>query len=210
MEIKIIDESERKQLFWIRYETGKRRKYVLHTMEQSLGYTLISDPRETRKKAFANFPSSGSPPYARGRKDMKFSQDVSDETILMKLTNIFFMMEPLSPAFPVQENSLKEIGDFVIGTCEGFLGSQLIQVHGLRKVREGEINIWGLPPGKTETWGVFLNWDQSTSKAQGYSVGLKSVKGSFQRCKRENLSQISCPEDVAMWASTLLRLESLI
>lgn len=209
MEIKIIDESESKQLFWIKFETDGRRKYVLHTMGQQLGYTLISDPRESKKKAFANFPTSGSDSYARGRKDMKFSQDVNDETILMELTNIFFMMEPLSPAFPVQENSLKEIGDFVIGSCEGFWGRQFVQVHGLRKAREDEINNFGGVSLK-RTWGVFLNWDQSTGKAQGYSLGLKSVKGSFDRYKGENLSQISCPEDVAMWASTLLRLERLI
>lgn len=204
MELKIIDENERKNFFWIKYETGRKRKYILHTMELPLEYILYSDPKE--KTAYVSFSTRG---CSALRKTMKYSQDISDETILMELTDIFFMVDPSSPAFPAKKGAMKKAGDYVIGLCKGYLGGQLIQVYGLRMAREEEVNYRGEKP-KKKYWGVFMNWDQDTGKAQGYSFGLKSVNRSYRRYKREYLSQISCPDDVAMWASTLLRIQKLI
>ncbi len=82
---------------------------------------LYSDPKE--KTASVSFSTRG---CSALRKTMKFSQDISDETILMELTDMFFMVDPSSPAFSAKESSLKKAGDYVIGLCKGYLGGQLI------------------------------------------------------------------------------------
>jgi len=199
MELKIIDKEENHDFFWVRAKSfPKGFTYTLRSVDRDLGFRMFSIDGESSKKVQT--------PYYFPKRELLYPSNTTDEVVLMEVTNIFLMMDRFSPAFPTEAKHLKKVGDYAIGTCSGFFGRHYIQVHGLRKLRGQE---GGIYQNKNADWSVFMEWDIKTGKARGYSRGLKAVSGNWMRCKRENL-QISEPEDIASWASVVLRIEGLL
>lgn len=197
MQLKIFDTIQNKDLYWYRksLDTEGSYEYSLFKGDACMNFSLLTDQKNQTKEVEL--------PQYIPHNLLKISQDNTDEEILKQLTNVFLMFDRLSPAFPSEQKLLKDAGDYAIGTCKGFDGKVLVQIHGLRKVNRKERSSENLGKKNLREWKVFVAWDRMTGLATGYSVGLRQNL-SGDDYKREIIS-ISDPEDIAFWVLTVLR-----
>lgn len=126
------------------------------------------------------------------------------EELLPELADQFLFQDERNPACPDFENTLRDPGDYVIGSCEGVGDRRFFQIYGLSGQSWDErpsILIPKFKKMKWRMWRLLLKWNVNTGLVRGWGYGINSKIG-----EKKVTFPFTTPEEAAQWALTMLRI----